>query len=245
MKLNFSIHLFSFFLLLILFSILQSNIFPQEPDITSYLIKIEAGEKEEVGSQITALKQKYPGSSSVLYLEGLVTEDGEKAVKIYQTVVDKYPNSKYADDSMYRIYSYFIAIGKSDKAGFFLKRLKTEYPESPYIKLTEKNTFGEKSSSAIVTKELKTYPTVREKSLDKEPKFTVQAGAFTRKENGIKLKSDFDKAGYSSELSEKSVGGSLFHVVYVGKFATDEDARSFLNIINSKFKVQGWVVKLD
>ena len=80
---------------------------------------------------------------------------------------------------------------------------------------------------------------------DKAKKYTVQAGAFTRKENAIKLKNDFDKAGYSSQVIEKSVGGSLFHIVYVGKFKTNEEAKSFLSIINSKFNLQGWVVKLD
>jgi tetratricopeptide (TPR) repeat protein len=243
MKQNVSTVCCTLFFLLLLLS--PTNIFPQEPDITSYLIKIEAGEKEEVSKQVPLMKQKYPGSSSIIYLEALLTEDGEKAIEIYKSLVDKYPTSKYADDAMYRIYTYFYALDDMNKAEFYLNRLKNEYPESPYIKLTEKVTFGEKSSSSNAKKELKTYPTVRGRTLNKEAKFTVQAGAFTRKENALKLKSDFDKAGYTSEVLEKSVGGSLFHVVYVGKFVSDEEARSFLSIINSKFELHGWVVKID
>ena len=126
-----------------------------------------------------------------------------------------------------------------------MNRLKTEYPESPYLKLSEKVTFSEKSVTKVVNEEPVPYPKVKEKAGDKDYKFTVQAGAFTRKENALKLKADFDKAGYSSQVSDKSVGGSLFHVVYVGKFTTDEEAKSFLSMINSKYKLQGWVVKLD
>ena len=207
--------------------------------------KIESGNKEEVTNKLPGLKQSYPNSPSLIYLEGLLIEDGEKAFQLYKSLVDKYPNSNYADDAVYRIYRYFSAIDKTDKADFYLNRLKTEYPESPYLKLSEKVTFSEKSVTKVVNEEPVPYPKVKEKAGDKDYKFTVQAGAFTRKENALKLKADFDKAGYSSQVSDKSVGGSLFHVVYVGKFTTDEEAKSFLSMINSKYKLQGWVVKLD
>jgi hypothetical protein len=243
MKLNFNTNLFTF--IFILLFILPPNVFSQDLDITPYLKKIEAGNKEEATSKIPGLKQSYPNSPSLIYLEGLLIEDGEKAFQNYKSLVDKYPNSKYADDAVYRIYTYFYAIDKTDKADFYLNRLKTEYPESPYLKLTEKVTFSEKSLTKVINDEPKPYPKVTEKTVDIDYKFTVQAGAFTRKENALKLKADFDRAGYSSQVSDKSVGGSLFHVVYVGKFTTDEEAKSFLSMINSKFKLQGWVVRSD
>lgn len=240
---NFSIkNLLLIFFLLITFS---EKSFTQDLDITPYLKKIEAGEKEEVIGKIPGLKKLYPNSPSLIYLEGLLTEDGEKAFQVYKSLIDKYPNSKYADDAIYRIYTYFFAIDKTDKAEFYLNRLKIEYPESPYVKLANRVTFIENTKATVKTEESKTAPKVKEKTVNKEYKFTVQAGAFTRKENALKLKADFDKAGYSSQVVEKSVGGSLFHVVSVGKFTNDEEAKSFLNMINSKFKLQGWVVRLD
>lgn len=243
MKPNYSRDLLVFILIFIF--ILSSNTFPQDLDITTYLKKIEAGKKDEVTGKIQGLKQLYPNSPSLIYLDGLLTEDGEKAFQVYKSLVDKYPNSKYADDAVYRIYAYFSAINKTDKAEFYLNRLKTEYPESPYISLTKRVTFAENTKPTVKTDEGKTIPKVNEKIADKEYKFTVQAGAFTRKENALKLKIDFDKAGYSSQVVEKTVGGSLFHVVNVGKFASEEEAKGFLGIINSKFKLQGWVVKSD
>jgi len=130
------------------------------------------------------------------------------------------------------------------KAAENLEKLKKEYPESPYIKLTEKVVFSTGSTTTVKPLESKTEPKVNEKTNQADYKYTIQAGAFTRKENALKLKSDLDKAGYNSQVIEKSVGGSLFHVVYVGKFTNDDDAKSFLDLINSKFKLQGWVVKL-
>ena len=247
MKSNINLNKFIFLFVLIFILILISslNVFPQELDLTPYLKKIEAGNKEEVISKIPELKQVYPNSHSLIYLEGLITEDGEKAFQVYKSLVDKYPNSKYADGAIYRIYTYFLAVDKTDKADFYLNRLKTEYPQSPYIGLTKRVTFKENTKPTVKTEESKTNPKVKEKTVDKEYKFTIQAGAFTRKENALKLKTDFDKAGYFSQVVDKSVGGSLFHVVNVGKFASEEEAKSFLAVINSKFKLQGWVVRLE
>ncbi len=232
-----------FVIILISLSLFPTNIIPQELDITSFLKQIESGQKEQVASLIPGLKKNYPSSSALIYLEGLLTEDGEKACRIYQNLVDKYPNSKYADDAMYRIYSYFSAVDEPNKSEFFLKRLKNEYSQSPYLKLIDNVKFS--AMNKISVKGKRTETSTKEKVVSKAKKFTVQAGAFTRKENALKLKSDFDKAGYSSEVIEKSVGGSLFHVVNVGNFASDEEAKSFLNIINPKFKLQGWVVRLE
>jgi len=219
--------------------------FPQDLDITPQLKKVESGEREEVIKTLSSLKQQYPKSSSVIYLEALLTEDGEKAFQIYKSLVDKFPKSRYADDAVYRMFAYFYATDKHDKTEFYKNRLKTDYPESPYNKLTEKVVFTDVSKVKVKTEESKTVPKIEEKTNEKPYKFSVQAGAFTRKENAIKLKTDLDKAGYTSSIIEKSVGGSIFHVVYAGKFTSDEEAKSFLNLINVKFKLQGWVVKLD
>lgn len=233
MKLNSSTLIF----ILILIS---APAFPQEPDITTYLKKIEAGEKDEVAANLSELKRANPNSSSLLYLEGLLTEDGEKAFQIYKTLIDKFPKSKYADAALYRIYCYYTVTENFDKAENYITRLKKEFPESPYNKLVEKSNFssefGEKikyDSKQVKIEKLKTK------------NFTIQAGAFTNKENATKLNNDLVKEGYSSQIVQKTVGGTLFHVVQVGKFTSETDAKVSLNLINSKFKLQGWVVELD
>lgn len=232
---------FFFILILLLIPVVPA----QELDITPQLKKIEAGDKDEVQKTIPSLKKNYPNSSSVMYLDALLTEDGEKAFQLYKAVVDKLPKSKYADDAVYRMFAYSYAIDELEKSETYRTQLKTDYPESPYNKLTEKVVFVDASKVKVKTEENKHIRQNEEKTNLKDYKFTVQAGAFARKENAIQLKSDFDKAGYSSQLIEKSIGGSLFHVVHVGKFKTDEEAKSFLTLINSKFKLQGWIVKLD
>lgn len=208
--------------------------FAQERDISTYLRKIEAGEITEVLAEMPKLKKLNPNDPSVIYLEGLLTEEGENAFQIYKSLVDKFPKSKYADAALYRVYCYLIAVGKLELADKYFVQLKNDYPSSAYIKLSEESARTLKNKEEIDVKK----PTSKNK-------FTIQAGAFTRKENALNLKSDFDKAGYSARITEKIVGGSVFHIVYVGSFGTEEEALTFSKVLNSKFKLQSWVTKVE
>jgi|SRR5690606_1377822 len=224
-----------FFLFLILVSFSQF-ISAQDVNIVPYLKQIESGEKDEVEKVLPDLKEKYPNSPSVMFLDGVMTENGQDAVMIYAKIVNSYPASKYADAALYRIYSYYYAIGLYEAAKKHLERLKKEYPDSPYIKIADKN-----------------IPSIDEVASDKKeielPKavynFTIQAGAFSKLENAQNLKKDFDDSGFKSEIKDKNVGGTVFHVVYVGEFETEDDAKNLLQVINKEFNLDGRVVRIE
>ena len=229
-----SIYFFSF-LLFTFFP--NSYLFSQDADIVSYLKQIESGEKEEVEEILPELKKKYPNSPSVMFLEGVLTENGQDAVAIYSKIVNSYPQSKYADASLYRIYSYYYALGLYEAAKNHLNRLKKEYPESPYIKLSDRNIPSEDEI------------TVLNKTQTEIPKtnynYTIQAGAFSKLQNAQTLKKDFEDSGFKSEVKDKTVGGTVFHVVYVGEFLSEDEAKNFLQVINKEYKLDGRVIQVE
>ena len=212
------------FIISLLF-LLTINIAGQGIDISDYLKKIETGKIEEVKEKLPELKTKYPLDPSVLFLEGILTENGKTSVSIFSTVVNTYPQSRYADAAVYRIYSYYYALGMSPESASWLGKLKKNYPSSPYIKIAEKN-------NKISDQKIK-Y------------KYTIQAGAFSNKENANALKKQFIDAGYSSEIKDKTVAGTIFQVVYVGKFTTEEEAKNFLQQINSQYNLDGRVISIN
>jgi hypothetical protein len=214
--------------------LLALNVLPQGIEITDYLKKIESGKIDEVKEKLPELKSKYPDDPSVLFLDGILTENGKVSLKLYSTVVNSYPDSKYADAAAYRIYSYYYATDQLDDAATWLNRLKKDYPSSPYIKIAEKNV------PPVEQKKLNRINKENEQKL--KAKYTIQAGAFSSKENAETLKNQFINAGYSSEIKEKEVAGTLFNIVYVGKFNTMEEAKKFLQQINSEYSLDGRVV---
>jgi cell division protein FtsN len=177
-----------------------------------------------------------------MFLEGVLTENGQDAVAIYSNVVNTYPLSKYADAALYRIYSYYFALGLYETAKGHLDKLKKNYPESPYIKIADRNIPSEDEFSDIPVTNDKT--TVTEKK-DIKYKYTIQAGAFSKLSNAQSLRDDFKDSGFFTEIKEKIVGGTAFHVVYVGQFNAEDEAKNFLQVINKEYKLEGRVVRIE
>ncbi len=231
-----SVHLY----IIIFGFLLSANIFPQDVDIIPYLKQIESGNKKDVEVELPSLISKNPDSPSVLFLEGVLTKDGEKALVTYSKILDKYPKSKYADAALYRIFSYYYAAGEYYNAQKCLEDLKKDYPTSSYIKIAERDIPAadqtaiaeEKGSNQITQENIQKY------------KFTIQAGAFTNSQNAAALKKNFEDNGFFSETKDKVVAGTTFRVVYVGKFEDKEEAENFLHVINREFKLDGRVVDI-
>jgi len=231
-----SVHLY----IIILGFLLSSNIFSQDINIIPYLKQIEAGNKKDVEKQLPSLISKNPNSPSVLFLEGVLTDDGEKALITYSKILDKYPKSKYADAALYRIFSYYYAAGEYYNAKKCLEDLKKDYPTSPYIKIAERD-IPEADQTAV--SEGQESNQITEENTPKY-KFTIQAGAFTNPSNAAALKNNFEDNGFFSEIKHKVVAGTTFRVVYVGKFEDKEEAENFLHVINREFKLDGRIVEI-
>jgi tetratricopeptide (TPR) repeat protein len=233
----------SFILIALLFSLIPSVSFSQDVNIIQYLKQIENGKADEVRNELTGLKEKYPESPSVMFLEGVLTENGQQAVVIYQKIVDEFPESDYADAALYRTYSYYYALGLYESANKKLEQLIKQYPESPYIKIAKQNQLP--LTPEITQEDNQTVQTdsTTQKTEDNY-KYTIQAGAFSNRPNAEALQNKFEKSGIYSELKDKLVAGTTFHVVYVGKFINEDDAETFLKTINDKFELSGRVIEI-
>ena len=233
----------NFFSILILLSLITFSVklYSQEVDIVPYLKAIENGNIGQAKEALFDLKEKNPADPSVMFLDAVLKENGQEAVVIYQDIVDNYPKSKYADAALYRIFSYYYALGLYETAQEKLKQLKTSCPTSPYIQVADQNL------SALEKSEVKEQKNVVEETkpkVEEDYKFTIQAGAFTNLDNANKLIGEFESAGIYSNLGQKIVGGTTFHVVYAGKFEKYEDAENFLQVVNSRYKVNGSIVSI-
>lgn len=234
---NLSIFLLFFLIIFTAFGIAQ------EVDIVPYLKMIEQGKLEDVKVQMIDLKNDYPKSSNLIFLEAVLTENGQDAVMLYQNLVDKHPKSTYADASLYRIYSYYFALGLYNTADKNLSRLKKDYPESPYIKMASANVV-KNEEPLTESEDIIQIPDSKNES-ENEFVYTVQAGAFTNSTNANALKKEIENSGMISFIKEKNVAGTLFNVVCIGKFRTKKEAEEFLPVVNSRFKVTGRIVEIN
>ncbi len=211
-----------------------------------YLKMVENGQAERVRAQLPNLLKEHPNDASFLFLDAVLTEAGDEAVEKYKAILKKYPNSNFADASLYRIFSYYFALGYYKTAEDYLAKLKNDYPASPYLKVADRTIPEEE-----LDQQLKLQPPKKEEKKSAvnevksiEGKFTIQAGAFLNYKNAERLKNNFIKSGYYSTTYPKEVGGSILNVVIVGKFNSEAEAKNFLPKLKKEYKLNGRVIPL-
>lgn len=222
--------IFSFFL--------SSIISAQKVNIIEQLKKIEAGKIEEVKIELAKLKINNSADPDVIFLEAVITEDGERANNFYELIYNDFPQSKFADAALFRSFSFYYSLGLYKKAEALKDHLKKSYPNSPYLKNTERS-FPEIDEMLIVD----SNPYNLKSKTDKQ--FTVQAGAFSNYKNAEMLKSKFMEDGLSSIIKPKVVNNLQLHIVTVGNFTTRTEADKFLTTLERDYSIKGRVIKID
>lgn len=224
---------------IIFFSLSFSAIvFAQKLDIIPQLKLIEAGGIEQVRQELVDLKRTHSNHPDLIFLEAVITEDGEKSRELYQLVYNNFPESRFADAALFRSFSYYYALGLYKRAEKLKVRLEKEYPKSPYLKNTERE-FPEVDEMIIV--DASPYKIRR----DNEQLFSVQAGAFSVFKNADDLKNRFLNNGLVSKITPKKVNDIQLHIVTVGEYKNRLDAEKFLIELENNYSLKGRVIELN
>jgi len=201
-------------------------------DIEKRLEMIKSGRADEVKAELPSLITKHQNDPGVLYLQGVLTGDGPQAVKIFQSVVDNFPRSEWADDALYRTYQYYYSIGLYKTAGRKYEKLRQSYPNSPYL--------------------VHEVPRSVDREADADEKlgagsegstFAVQVGAFSTVENANKQKRFFHNVGYPVEILNKVKRGKSYYLVWIGSFNSYDEARKFGSEMKRRYKIEPIVVE--
>ena len=218
-----------------------------EPDINSYIARINNGQGEEVRSEIPSLLAKYPNNPGVLYVQGLVTSDGGEAVRIYQSIVDNFPKSEWADDALYKVYQFYYALGLYRTAELKMDQLRKEYPTSKYLKsAVEPETKGlaeeRVQPPAHPAPDTTARPAAHEPVTPPPARFALQVGAFTAQVNAEKQKQFFEQLGYPVEVLNKVKDNRALFLVWIGTYATYDDAKAGGAEIKKKYNIASIVI---
>lgn len=226
------------FLPLVLFFTFPLN--AQQDIVIPILKDIEAGKLEEAQARFDEIRFKHKDEPGVIFVEGLLTENADEAVKYYSKVYKNYPKSSYADASVFRLYTYYTAIENKANADKYLNILKKEYPKSPYLT-------GITQNSSTPLTQTKPQPSATEivKPAARDSFTTLQAGAFTVLRNALLLKDKLAQAGWQVEIREKVVGGSNFFIVYAGVYNSEADAKNARDKINKELNLESRIVKIE
>ena len=182
--------------------------------------KLDKGEFDSARIEFEELLEEYPNhklTPYIIYYIGRLTKYPAKALSYYQRVVDLYPDSKVADNALYRIGQYYYAVNDYQKAYNSFHQIIKDYPKSDIVK--------DAKVWAEITTQLVKKPS---------PYYAIQIGAFKNKENAERLKEKISREGYTVQI----VGNKLYKV-WLGKFESREETEKFK--VEHNFK--GFIVK--
>jgi cell division septation protein DedD len=202
-----------------------------EPDIPRLIEMVDRGEVDQVRADLPSLLSRYPNNPGVLYLQGLVSEEGTEAVRIYQSIVDNFPRSEWADDALYRVYQFYYALGLYRTAELKLSQLRTEYPDSQFVTATT----ATETTALEEERPLPEPPDSTTSAVPSSPappaaqeveQYFLQVGAFTVQANAERQKAVFAEWNYPVEIISRTKDGRSLFLVLVGQYTTYEEAKA-------------------
>lgn len=219
-----------------------------DAEVKTYINKIERGQTEEVKKALPDLAAKYPNTPGVMYVQGRLTGNGIEAAKSYQSIVDNFPQSEWADDALFALYQYYYALGLYKTADIKLQQLRREYAASGYAtgKRTRDVPYHEDEIVKLPTKDVSPAETTKqnlpEVQLVPEP-YTLQVGAYATLKNAEKQKSFFENIGVNVEITNKVRSGRSLYLVWAGSFTSADEAKAFGRQVKQKYKIESIVVE--
>ena len=234
---------------LILFLVIQifsSGVGQQQPDIQGYLDKIQRGQADQVKAELPNLLSRHQRHPGLIFLQGMLTSDGAEAAKIFQSVVDNFPQSEWADDALYKVYQFYYSLGLYKTAEGKRAELRKKYPESEYVTGKKEAPIAARATRRPAPGAPQpasgAQPPTRPKAVSTGSVYSVQVGAFREMQNASSLKNFFQGEGYEVEVRSKVRDGQSLHAVWVGSFAALKDARRFSGDLQAKYRLDSFVV---
>ena len=109
-----------------------SYLFPQN-ELDVLIEDVLNGSSDSAYIYLPTMEQRYPNNPSLLYLKGLLEDDGEKAMNIFVKLYNNHPTSVYGDDAVMKVSEYFYAAGLYVQSTEWLKKMPIYYSRSEHI----------------------------------------------------------------------------------------------------------------
>jgi cell division septation protein DedD len=226
------------------------------PDVQQLVDLINRGQGDVVKAELPSLLTRYPNNPGILYVQALLTSEGAEAVRMYQSIVDNFPKSEWADDALYKVYQFYYSLGLYRTAELKMAQLKREYPSSKYITSSagpeavkpaaEAQKPQQKPAATPPPVKPTAAPQVPAESPAQQPGetglFSLQVGAYTALTNADRQKKYFEERGYAAEVISRVRDGRSMYVVLVGAYRTYDEAKARAAEIKQRLNIDSFVL---
>jgi len=243
--------------IMLLFFCSVSMAFSQSAKINTYLKYIAEGKIELVKSKLPELINEYGEEPGVLLLQGAVLENVQNAIPYYKKILEKYPNSEFAPNALWRLIQYYAIVSDTATAKKQLAVFREKYPTSPFLYAANDIVRASISDAKYKNKEKYYNPPVEEVKNEEEtpkiaestsvinqPKYGLQVGIYSTKESAESEKDRFIKTAHlRTEVLEKIVSGERKFAVVIGNYDTEDEALRAKTVVEKQCKCKPLIYK--
>ena len=215
-------------------------------------------------------EHKFSNIDESLYIKGLIELDGEKSKKYFIDFYSKYPDNKYADDSVVKVAEYYYSKGYYVRSSEWYKKIPINYPKSDYLEksisyyLNSLIIIGESDSARYYTRKFKKqYPKIKfnnaflknykeEKKIDivKEKvvlynetvKYSVQIGTYENYQTALSKKRMLSNEGFLGRIDEVNSNGRKLYSVRIGYYKKRISAEKEMSRIKSRLGIYDSII---
>jgi tetratricopeptide (TPR) repeat protein len=174
------------------------------------------------------------------YLMGMALlnlKDFQQARMNFAFILENYPHSSKRPEATLGIADSYFLEGTFDKTEGYYKELLKEFPKTDYaasayfrLGLSQRNQGKWQEAGISLNKVIRDYPLSPEAEeagglLEKKTVyFTIQIGAFSKKENAQRLSKQLNRKGYDAQVEKVYKNDKQLYCVKIGNFNTEKDA---------------------
>jgi SPOR domain len=217
-----------------------------DDQITKLVVLVEQGHSDQVKGELERLQKSSPNDPGVMYLQALLMTDGSEAVRMYQSIVDNFPRSQWADDALFKVYQFYYSLGLYRTADLKMAQLRKEYPTSRYIsQAAVDDTTAQADEQDVPAGAVSDSVNSEGPPITEVPSggFTLQVGAYSTQVNAEKQKVFFEDMNLPVEVINRVKEGASLYIVLVGNFATADDARAKGAEIKKSYNIDSMVIQ--
>jgi tetratricopeptide (TPR) repeat protein len=229
------------------------SILPAQDHLDALIQNVLHGSRDSAAVYLPTMEQRYPNNPSLMYLKGLLENNGEEAMVIFSKLYNTHPSSEYGDDAVMKVAEYYYAAGMYVKAANWLKKMPIYYSRSEHIERAVKlflNSLivsGHKDTAVFYSRVFKRqFP-----SLDVDGKINDLLRDFKKSDQEKKSAKEFAPKFSTSEITPVEIidetpiakidanNASGIYSLQTGAYSVKENAESQkINLIISGFSAR-------
>ena len=199
---------------------------------------------EDARQSFERLLSKYPRSKRIFGANVgigdsyLLESNPDKAIKIYDDILSRFPNDKNVGVLYDRLAYSYKKIGNEARAEEYSAKLNAASPLS--FEASSNEGPSRRSSPARAREPVSNFTARKAVSGVSVGNNCVQIGCFKNKKNAEKLRKKLKKEGYDNYIELSGASDDKLYRVKVGRFTTQEEAQSLAN----RLKRDGYSTKI-